>query len=203
MGDDMRLEWDRRYAQPGYLYGLEPNVFVAGVLGGLPPGRLLLPGEGEGRNAVWAARRGWTVDAVDQSTVGRDKALALAARHGVAIRYDVADLARAAFTPGAYDAVAVAFVHLPSAVRAAVHGRLAAALRPGGTLVMEVFSKDQLPLSTGGPKNPDMLYVPDDLRRDFATLRIDSLESLRVMLDEGALHRGEAAVLRLVAVRAG
>ena len=75
----MKEFWDQRYSEPGFAYGLDPNAFFVEVLDSLTPGRLLLPGEGEGRNAIYAAGNGWKVSAYDQSIVARDKALEWAA----------------------------------------------------------------------------------------------------------------------------
>jgi len=81
--------WDERYSQPEYAYGREPNVFFREQIEPLQPGRLLMPAEGEGRNGVYAARKGWVVDAFDISEKGREKALRLAEEMGVAIHYQV------------------------------------------------------------------------------------------------------------------
>jgi len=75
MGDDF---WNERYSKNKTLYGSIPNIFFRDQLKVLPHGRLLLPAEGEGRNALYAAGLGWEVDAFDFSTVAREKALALA-----------------------------------------------------------------------------------------------------------------------------
>ena len=139
----MKDMWEERYAADEYAYGEEPNAFFKACLDRLPaPGRLLLPGEGEGRNAVYAARQGWKVDAFDFSAAGRDKALRLAERHGVHIEYEVADYKTAHIEPGAYDAVALIFTHKHDSIRRAVHRRLASALKPGGHLFLEAYSQE-------------------------------------------------------------
>ena len=74
--------WDKRYNSPEYVYGKEPNEFFAAELKKLKPGLILLPAEGEGRNAVFAAEQGWKVHAFDSSQVAEDKALSLAAGLG-------------------------------------------------------------------------------------------------------------------------
>ena len=191
--------WDQRYNTSEFVYGIEPNSFLAGILQGDPPGRLLLPAEGEGRNAVYAARLGWQVDAVDSSSTGRDKALALARQAGIAIEYTLADLVSWQPPLASYDMVGLIYLHLPSAVRQEVHRRLATAVKPGGTLVLEAFSQSQLGNSSGGPQNLDMLYTLADLREDFTGLNIRSLAEATVTLDEGAGHQGRAQVIRLIA----
>ncbi len=197
----MKEMWDERYGQVEYAYGEEPNVFFRSCLDRMRPGRLLLPGEGEGRNAVYAARQGWTVDAFDFSASGREKALRLAARHGVGINYEVADYESAQIEPGTYDAVALIFAHLPENIRRSFHRKLATALAPGGRLILEAYSKEQLGYGTGGPPNEQLLYTLEDLREDFSDLVILQLEKEEAEIREGRYHTGLASVVRLVATR--
>ena len=194
--------WEERYGRDEYAYGEEPNAFFKASLDPLPaPGRLLLPGEGEGRNAVYAARRGWKVHAFDSSAAGRDKALRLAKRHGVQIEYDIADYESAHIEPAAYDAVALIFTHMHQRIRRSVHQRLVTALKPGGHLFVEVYSQEQLRYGTGGPPNAEMLSTLADLREDFSGLQILQLEQVEAEIHEGQYHTGLASVIRLIAVR--
>jgi SAM-dependent methyltransferase len=192
--------WDQRFSEEGLAYGREPNAFLKQQLGRLTPGSLLLPAEGEGRNAVWAAVEGWRVHAFDTSTVGRDKALEMAERRGVEIAYEVRSAAADLRDfEGRFDAVGLVFMHLPPDVRRVAHRAAARSLRPGGTLILEAFSKAQLELGTGGPRHLDLLYETDDLESDFSGLSISSLARVEVELDEGRYHRGLSSVIRLVA----
>ena len=189
--------WDERFSREEYVYGTSPNRWLEAQAGRIAPGgRVLCLGEGEGRNAVWLAGRGLAVEAVDASAVGLEKARRLAVARGVAVATVLADLADHVPPADAYDAVALTFVHLPPALRAAVHARAAAALRPGGLLVIEAFTPAQLAHSSGGPKAPELLYTADLLRGDFPTLEWDPLLEVEVELDEGPLHSGRAAVVR-------
>ena len=198
----MKDMWEERYAAEEYAYGEEPNAFFKACSDGLAvPGRLLLPGEGEGRNAVYAARQGWKVDAFDFSPAAREKALRLAERHGVHINYEVADYESVRIEPKAYDAVALIFTHKHESIRRPVHRKLASALKPGGHLFLEAYSKAQLDYGTGGPPNEQMLYTLEDLREDFSNLEIVELEKLEVEIHEGRYHTGLASVVRLVARR--
>ncbi len=199
----MKDAWNERYAAAEWIYGESPNEFLRTQLATLPAGRLLLPAEGEGRNAVHAAREGWQVEAVDFSEEGRRKALALADRHGVAhsITYTLGDLAHVEFAENRYDAVALIYAHLPEHVRMHVHAACIRALRPGGTLIIEAFTPRQLGNTSGGPKSLDLLYTADLLARDAEGMIIRQLEERDVELDEGAFHRGTASVVRLVAMR--
>jgi SAM-dependent methyltransferase len=194
--------WDARYEDEGYAYGTEPNAYFRQQLDALPPGRLLLLAEGEGRNAVYAAKRGWQVTAVDFSDEGRAKAHRLAAAQGVRLTYQVADLTDLAWQrPGYYDAVGLIYAHLVPPHRQAVHAAAAASLVPGGHLILEAFSPRQLGLSSGGPRIAEMLYEPADLAADFADLTLLENKALGVVLHEGSFLDGPANVVRLRATR--
>jgi SAM-dependent methyltransferase len=199
--------WDERFAEPGFKYGTAPNAFLCEQAADFPAAaRVLVPGDGEGRNGVWLAERGHTVLAVDYSEVGLAKARTLAAERGAdtAARLTTqwADLADWVPPEGRFDAVVLVFCHLPSALRRLAHPRLAAALKPGGRLILEAFHPSQLGRSSGGPKDVDMLYTLADLRSDFAD-RLD--ETLgwegEVTLDEGPGHQGQGLVTRYVGQR--
>ena len=194
--------WDARYEDEAYAYGTEPNAYFRQQLDLLPPGRLLLLAEGEGRNAVYAAKRGWQVTAVDFSDEGRAKALRLAVAQGVRLDYQVADLTALGWLrPGYYDAVGLIYAHLGPADRRAVHAAAAASLAPGGHLILEAFSPRQLGLPSGGPKSAEMLCEPATLAEDFAGLNILENHALGVVLHEGSFHAGPANVVRLRATR--
>lgn len=95
-----------------------------------------------------------------------------------------------------YDAIALVFIHLPDTLRIAFHQTLSAALNPGGTLIVEAFAKDQLKYSSGGPKDPELLYSLEDLREDFSSLECLECEARVVLLEEGQFHAGPGCVLR-------
>ena len=194
--------WDARYEGETYAYGTAPNAYFRQRLDALPPGRLLLLAEGEGRNAVYAAKCGWQVTAVDFSDEGRAKALRLAVAQGVRLDYQVADLTALGWQrPGYYDAVALIYAHLEPADRRAVHAAAAASLAPGGHVLLEAFSPRQLGLSSGGPRTAEMLYEPAMLAEDFAGLTLLENHALGVVLHEGSFHAGPANVVRVLAVR--
>ncbi len=196
--------WDERFAEEGFAYGEEPNRYLREQLDRLPPGSLLLPAEGEGRNAVWSATRGWEVLAFDTSTVGRDKALAMARRKGVEVAYELRSVGEPMHDIEArFDAVGLVFMHLPGQVRRMAHQGVARCLRPGGTLILEAFSTEQLKRGTGGPRDLELLYTTTDLEKDFAGLEIHTLENCDVELDEGRYHLGVASVVRMLATARG
>lgn len=194
----MRDFWETRYATAEFVYGTSPNIFFADKLLQLSPGQLLLPGEGEGRNAVFAAKQGWKVDAFDQSSNAAAKALEFARSEGVNISYSVGFLEKTAFGHRVYDAAALIYVHLPPALRERVHRRIIDALKPGGWLIMEAFHASQLGRESGGPQSPEMLYDRRLLSHDFSELELSEIKEQLVELDEGPFHRGEAEVIRMI-----
>ena len=193
--------WDQRYAESEYVYGTNPNEFFKKELDTLTPGKLLLPAEGEGRNAVYAAEKGWIISAFDQSEEGRKKALRLAANSDVTIDYQIRDLEALDYTPGHFDAIALVFVHSSSIKRRQIHRSFIRFLKPGGTLILIGYSKDQLKYDSGGPKEESMLFSEVELMEDFSELQINSIGKIETMIEEGDFHSGKASVIQLVAVK--
>ncbi|WP_338875378.1 methyltransferase domain-containing protein [Spirosoma sp. SC4-14] len=191
--------WETRYKSSSYAYGTKPNEFFKECIDKLKPGRLLLPAEGEGRNAVYAALRGWAVDAFDYSPAARKKALQLAGGACTTIQYETNTLQNFTAPANTYDLIGLIYAHMPSADRRAVHQRLISFLKPSGYLMLEAFHKEQLGRSSGGPQNSDMLYSRTDLLDDFKELEILKAEETYVDLREGAYHNGSACVIRLMA----
>ena len=113
----MKQFWDERYSSKAYAYGTEPNAFFKEKLSIIPPGKLLLPAEGEGRNAVFAAMQGWEVTAFDQSKEGKRKALLLAGEKGVKLDYLVGTLEDMAFEAESFDAIGLVYAHFPAELK--------------------------------------------------------------------------------------
>lgn len=194
----MRNAWDKRFATKEYVYGTEPNTFFKTFIDGHAPGTLLLPGEGEGRNAVYAALRGWTVHAFDSSRVARKKARKLARTKSVSIKYDIKDVNKFHPVPDTYDLVGIIFLHLEPVQRSRLHRLLVQCLRPGGHMILEAFEKKQIDLQTGGPRNIDYLYRMEDILGEFSALRtIESIEET-IILDSNLAHQGEGRVIRYI-----
>lgn len=159
-----RQQWDERYASMDLVWTAEPNVFVAREVGGLAPGRALDLGTGEGRNAIWLAERGWQVTAVDFSMVGLAKAAKLAERRGVTgIAWVNADLRDYQPPPDGFDLVLLAYIHLPPAESDALLHAAAAALAPGGTLLVVAHDRDNIAYGYGGPQEPSILCRADEV----------------------------------------
>lgn len=195
----MKEFWNERYAANDYAYGKEPNVFLQEHLKDITPGIILLPCEGEGRNAVFAARLGWQVVAFDQSESGKGKCLQLAKEYNVTVDYRLADAGYFSYQENHYDCIALIYAHFPPAVREYVHKQCVKALRPGGLLLLEAFHPNQLHYESGGPKAKELLYTLDQLLDDFQPLQPLLTEEKEIQLDEGVFHRGKASVVRLIA----
>jgi len=190
--------WDERYAVEEYVYGTAPNDFLASVVDRLPMGRVLCLAEGEGRNAVYLAERGFEVTAVDSSPVGLDKARRLAGQRGVHIETIVADLARYEIVPESWDAIVAIFCHLPPPLRCLVHAKAVAGLRLGGAFVLEAYTPAQLQHGTGGPPVVELMMTLDALRDELTGLRfVHALETERD-LREGRFHAGLGAVVQVL-----
>ncbi|MGK9475719.1 class I SAM-dependent methyltransferase [Melioribacter sp. OK-6-Me] len=197
----MKELWDRRYSSEEYIYGIEPNEFFKIQIATLPPGRILLLGEGEGRNAVYAAELGWGVEAVDFSQSGKLKAERLAAEKNVRINYIVSDLNKFQPAQDSYDAVGLFFVHFEEDLRKHIHKNAIDALKKGGRLIMEAFEKDQLNYDSGGPKNLSLLYSLEDIAEDFIDLDFEYFAKEIVTLNEGKGHKGKASVIRFIGIK--
>lgn len=195
----MKEFWDERFGGDEYIYGKFPNRFVDEQIQLMKPGKALFPAEGEGRNAVYAAKLGWECHCYDYSEKAREKALLLAEENQLRIKYNVADLETLELPEDSYDAIFITFLHLAPSIRFDIHKKLAHSLKKGGFLIMEVFDKKQLPLNSGGPKNIDMLYTTEMLASDFEPMQIRENTSGLRLLEEGSHHDGKAWTIRLVA----
>jgi SAM-dependent methyltransferase len=169
-------DWDQRYSASELVWTAEPNGFLVPEVAGLPPGRALDLGCGEGRNAIWLAEQGWQVTGVDFSQLALDKARRISVERGVVVSWIHADLTEYQPAPGAFDLVVMLYLHLPAAKRRQVLARACQALAPRGTLL--VVGHDLLNLSQGhgGPQNPEVLYTPADIERELPGLMIERAE---------------------------
>lgn len=199
----MQSFWNERYGASEYAYGKAPNVFLASRLPEFPTGRILFPAEGEGRNAVFAARLGWDVHAFDYSEAARTKALQLAEEHAVGLQYITADVRELNYEPASFDAIAIIFAHFPSSFRAHCHQVWDSLLKPGGLLLLEAFSREHLRYNTdgkaGGPREADLLYDVAELEAAFAHYEILEARQVETELAEGLYHNGLSSVVQFVA----
>jgi len=192
--------WNKRYAGDDYLYGTEPNSFLVAQYKVLREPVLSLS-EGEGRNAVFLASRGLEVVCVDISAVALEKAKRLAKSRGVEITTIVCDLEDFEPEERRYGSVVSISAHLPSRVRHRLYPLIEQSLRPGGTIVLEAYSENQLSRDTGGPKDLDMLMTVDKLRREFPNCEPLLLRDIEREVSEGEGHTGMASVVQFIARR--
>lgn len=193
--------WEQRYATAEYVYGTEPNTFLRDNLASLPLGAALCLAEGEGRNAVFLAGSGREVHSVDLTSAGVAKTLALADRRGVTVLATQADLAVHDLGVDRWDAIVSVFAHMPPKVRHDLHRRVVAALKPGGVLLLEAYTPDQIGRGTGGPPVAEMTMTLDGLRTELAGLEfVHAWEGVRDVV-EGDGHTGEGAVVQVIARR--
>ena len=193
--------WNERYSQRDFVYGESPNVFFAETLSLIKPGNIILPCDGEGRNAVFASTKGWNVHAFDLSEAGKLKADHLALKYGTVIQFQITDAILATYPENSADVVALIYTHLPPMVRKTLHQNIIKWLKPGGKVILETFCPEQLKNSSGGPKDINMLYTKEVLSSDFKDLSIELLDYAQIELSEGKFHEGPADVIRMIATK--
>tara|TARA_R110001592_G_scaffold111321_1_gene308282 strand:- start:46 stop:654 length:609 start_codon:yes stop_codon:yes gene_type:complete len=192
--------WNERFGKEEFIYGTEPNQFFKEQLQNLEIGTLLLPAEGEGRNAVYAAIQGWEVSAFDISEQGRVKAMLLAKQHKVNINYEIASVLDYT-NHKQFDVIAFCYTHFPIDIRKTAHKQMLQLLKKGGIIIFEAFAKAQLSNDFGGPKNEAMLFSIDEVKQEFTGLDFKILEEKTIELSEGEFHKGKAEVIRFVGVK--
>ncbi|MDP4172516.1 MAG: class I SAM-dependent methyltransferase [Bacteroidota bacterium] len=197
----MQELWDQRFSEEGFAYGSDPNLFFKEELDKHTPGKILLLGEGEGRNGVYAAQIGWQVDAFDFSSAAREKALKLAKSKGVELNYTLQDLQDITLPENYYDASALIYLHLDPQLRSQLIKKVIKALKPGGIIIMEVFDKEQLGRTSGGPKDPELLYSLEEIVEKFADLDFITLSKEVTEINEGKYHQGESVLIRFVGAK--
>ena len=175
-----RNEWNRRYDTPDLVWTGEANRFLVTEMSAMPAGTALDLAAGEGRNAVWLARRGWTVTAVDFADVGLAKAARLAASAGVEVDLVCADVTEYEPAPASFDLVVVLYLHLPTSSRRPLMAMAARSLAPGGTLLVVGHDATNLTAGYGGPQDPDVLFSPDDVVEDLTESDLVVIKAARV-----------------------
>lgn len=193
--------WNRRFSEPGYLFGTEPNGWLHEHADLWHAGqRVLCVADGEGRNSVWLAQRGLIVDAFDIAEVGVRKARDFARITGVKVNFAVADIATLAWPESLYDGVAAIFIQFADPqLRLRIFEGMMRCLKPGGTLVLQGYTPKQLDYRTGGPPIASHLYTPELLREAFQAMDILELREYEADLAEGSAHKGHSALIGMVA----
>jgi len=197
--------WNKRYAQPGFLFGTEPTRFLVEQRAHLTQGSSALAvADGEGRNSVYMAEQGMQVTAIDSSDIGLEKARGLAAARSARVDYQLADLATWDWAAQTYDVVAAIFIQFAGpAFRDEIFKGLKQALKPGGVLLLHGYTPKQVEYGTGGPPRAEYMYTEEMLREAFDDLEILRLEAYEREVDEGRGHAGMSALIDLVARKPG
>ena len=192
--------WNEKYQSAEYIFGKQANDFIRAVT---PPARpqqtAYAPADGEGRNGVYLAAQGYQVTSTDIADLAVAKAEALAAEHQLPIKALVGDALNPPFEEESFDLIAVCFMHFRPAdnqLFMEVNQRL---LKPGGLFILEGYTRDQIALKSGGPRDPEMMFSAKGLREIFAGYDLQLLQEVRRHLNEGPRHQGEAATVQLLA----
>ena len=199
----MSYFWDERFKSDEYIYGVKPNSFFEESIKRLKiKGEILFPAEGEGRNAVYAAKQGLNTTAFDLSIEGKNKALKLARKNNVSINYLVGDLENIGLKDNSFDAIVLIFAHFNPSIRANFHSIFSKLLKKGGVLILEGFSKNNLDMdNNNGPKSLDLLFTKNIISNDFSGLNTISISEEIVDIDEGNYHVGKSSVIRYIGVK--
>ena len=192
-------KWDDKYQVDDYLFGTEPNTFLAEQFRAIPKGKVLCLADGEGRNSVFLAQQGYEVTAVDMSLVGINKAKFLAQEKSVEINFVHANLKDFDMGKNCWHGIVSIFCHVPVALRQQLHTEVVAGLNEGGVFLLEAYTPDQLRHGTGGPPNIDLLMSTETLRNELDGLKMERLVELERDVREGASHAGPSSVVQLCA----
>lgn len=193
--------WDERYSTDVYIYGTQPNGFLSSKVSTLPKGKILSLAEGEGRNAVFLAKQGYSVTAVDSSSIGLRKAQKLAEDNGVVIECVHADLTEFEFGENCWDGIISIFCPLPSELRADVYKKVESSLRTGGVFLTESYTPRQIEYGTGGGNCIDTMQSKESLARELKNLHFTHLVEVEREVIEGIYHTGMASVVQAIGLR--
>ena len=193
-----KMMWDKEYDTEEYVYGKLPNDFLKQHYKAIPEGKVLLLAEGEGRNAVFLAKHGYTVTAVDLSSVGLRKAEKLAKENNVNIEAICEDLQTFDLGKKKWDGIVSIYCHLPPKVRQHLYNRIERALNPSGVLFLESYRPEQLKLKTGGPPLAEMMTSKETLVGELPNIEFSHLEEIDREVNEGVKHHGMGAVIQAI-----
>ena len=191
--------WDERYSDSEYAYGKDANDFLVEHQSKLKKSNVLCLADGEGRNSVFLAENDYNVTSVDSSSEGVKKAIRLAEERNVSIQTVVADLSHFHIDENSWDSIVSIFCHLPPVLRKQVHSDVVKGLKPGGILLLEAYTPDQIVLGTGGPPVAEMTMSLLELQEEFKGLTFEFAAEKKRNVVEGKYHTGEAAVVQIIA----
>jgi len=203
LNDVWTARWNDRYSKEEFAYGEAPNNYLKEQLTKIPVGTILFPAEGEGRNAVFAAKLGWKVSAFDISNEGKNKAIRLAEKNNVTIDYKVGDLETLDFEAEKFEAIALIYAHFPANIKSLYHKTLDKYLKSNGLIIFESYSKKHIDHVTanekvGGPKDVESLFSIEEIKSDFPNYEFIELAEKVIELNEGLYHNGTGSVIRFL-----
>ena len=195
------VDWDERFSIEDYLFGAEPAQALVKLEHYLiPQGDTLVIADGEGRNSVYLASKGFKVTATDASTVANIKAKALAASQNVEVNYQVEDFFDIDWSAKQYDnIVGIFFQFIPPDKIKQVLMALRTAIKKGGTLLIHGYTPQQIELATGGPKDVSLMYNKELFEDVFESVEILVNKEYQIKLSEGSGHKGQSALIDFVA----
>ena len=195
------VDWDERFSIEDYLFGAEPAQALVNLEHYLiPQGDTLVIADGEGRNSVYLASKGFKVTATDASTVANIKAKALAASQNVEVNYQVEDFFDIDWSAKQYDnIVGIFFQFIPPDKIKQVLTALPTAIKKGGTLLIHGYTPQQIELATGGPKDVSLMYTKELFEDMFENVEILVNNEYQMQLTEGSGHNGPSALIDFVA----
>lgn len=197
--------FEQRYRATEALWSGRPNGQLVAEAAGLEPGAALDVGCGEGADAVWLARRGWRVTAVDFAATALERGAAAAAAAGEEVADRIhwlrADVTRWAPAPNSFDLVCAAFMHLPGDQRRALFARLAAAVRVGGTLLLIGHDISDSEAGAHRPPVPDMFFTAGEVAAALDPLAWEVLVA-EARPRPAAVHEGEHITVHDAVLRA-
>lgn len=195
--------WNERYSEAGFAFGTQPNDFLKAEYSRIPKGgQVLCLAEGEGRNAVFLAKQGYHVTAIDQSSVGLKKAEKLANDEGVCISTLVTDLADYDFGTHQWDGIVSIFAHVPITLRKKLHSQVVRSLKTKGIFILESYTLRHLELEgVGGPpaEKKNFFMSLDKLNNELSGLDFIIGVEMDRTISEGKYHQGQSAVVQVVA----
>lgn len=191
--------WNKRFQDENYIYGTEPNEFLVEAHSKLQlSGNVLTIAEGEGRNAIYLAEQGMNVTAWDYAESGLEKTKKLAEKRNISVETELVDLNEALWEKNKWDELVCVFGHFPKDLRQRTLQSIKEAVKPGGYFLAEVYSVYQIPYNSGGPKDMNLLYSPEEFLETFKDWHIVHFFMGEVVRSEGELHKGLSHVIQFV-----
>jgi len=191
--------WDERYSAEEYAYGKKPNEFLEANISSIPKGKILSLAEGEGRNAVFLAKQGYSVTAVDASRVGLNKGRKLAEENNVTVEFIHADLEEYDLGENKWDGIVSIFCPLPSLLRKELYKKVEVGLKRNGVFLLEAYTPEQLKHGTGGGNSVDSMQSKESLSLELPCLNFKHLIEFERNVVEGIYHTGIGAVVQAIA----